>query len=160
VVQMAEANAPWFNPPPDDFPSGRRLRHDGTGPVDRAELLRVVHAVSDLSPTSTARSLFVDLLEGRIVDEGSTAGLEWITLEWEGPLGLRLVAPVPGHPGGALAQWLVGRPGRVHHLELAVEEPAGIDGAGEGDDAWEIAPENNAGLRLRLHRVERVGLGR
>jgi hypothetical protein len=160
VVQMAQAGTPWFSPPPDDFPSARRGRHDGSGPVDPAVLTRVVHAVSDLSPSSPARSIFIDLLGGSIVDEGSSTGSEWIDLEWDGPLGLRLVAPA-GDPGGSpLARWMAGRPGRIHHLELAVAEPSGIEGTTEVDGAWEIAPEDNAGLRLRLHRVERVGPGR
>ena len=42
VVQMAQAGTPWFSPPPDDFPTARRGRHDGSGPVDPAVLSSMV----------------------------------------------------------------------------------------------------------------------
>ncbi len=32
VVQLAEAPHPWSSPPPDDFPTARRMRPDGSGP--------------------------------------------------------------------------------------------------------------------------------
>ena len=175
VVQLAEAPSPWSSPPPDGFPTGRRQRHDGADAVNPASVRRVVHAVADLE---VATSLFVGLLGGRRAAQGEGDGYQWSDLEWGGPLALRLVAPTtptspdgPGAPGlaGGLRHWLGARTGRVHHVELAVEEPEGVGGArpleaGDGipgesvsgemtDDTWIIEPEANAGLRLILHRA-------
>jgi methylmalonyl-CoA/ethylmalonyl-CoA epimerase len=175
VVQLAEAPSPWSSPPPDDFPTGRRQRQDGAGAVNPASVRRVVHAVADLG---VATSLFVELLGGRRVAEGAGDGQQWIDLEWGGPLALRLVATAPTPPSSpvaaapmaadALQDWLGTRTGRVHHVEMAVEEPEHVLGArpleagevipggsasGEMADAvWIIGPEANAGLRLVLHR--------
>jgi hypothetical protein len=160
VVQLAQQAEPWSSPPPGDFPTGRRPHHDGTGPVAPALLERVTHVVGDLG---AARSLFVGLLGGRVVDEGSSPGLHWSELAWDGPLGLRLVAP-SGTSTGPLDEWLADRTGRIHHLELVSEDPEGIGGAQRLDptsvgaetwpsrgDRWEIDPGANAGLRLVVH---------
>jgi Glyoxalase/Bleomycin resistance protein/Dioxygenase superfamily len=180
VVQMAEAPSGWSSPPPDDFPIGRRPRRDGTGGVNPAALRRVVHAVADLR---VATALFVDLLGGRRTGQGHGQGHQWIDVEWDGPLALRLVSPTtpnppptqtdPGAPmaseeAGSLWPWLGSRTGRIHHVEIEVEEPDNLPGArpleageaipghtasGETTDAgWIIEPEANAGLRLVLHR--------
>jgi methylmalonyl-CoA/ethylmalonyl-CoA epimerase len=178
VIQLAEAPSPWSSPPPDDFPTGRRQRHDGGGAVNPSSLRRVVHAVVDLG---VATSLFIDLLGGRPVGQGADPGYRWIDLEWGGPLALRLVGPTtptappspvaPVAPGvaSALQHWLGARTGRVHHLELAVEEPERVPGArpleathaipgepvaeGVSEAGWIIEPETNAGLRLVLRRL-------
>ena len=164
VVQLAQQAVPWSSPPPEDFPTPRRQRRDGTGAVTPALLQRVTHAVSDLG---TATALFVDLLGGRVVDEGSSPGLHWMDLAWEGPLGVRLVSPSRASSTGHLSEWLAGRTGRIHHLELVSEDPGGITGAHLSDpgsvrsetgptqgDSWEIDPGANAGLRLVVHPSE------
>jgi hypothetical protein len=64
---------------------------------------------------------------------------------------LRLVEPE--HP--AARAWMGGRLGRVHHVLLAVDEPALSEAARPLPDesgAWEVAPEYNLGTRLRLVR--------
>jgi len=161
VVQVAQgADYESAGSTPDGFPTARRLRPQGDGPARPASLTRVVHAVADLD---VATSLFSRLLGGLIVDEGSTSDARWTTLEWQGPLGMQLVAPVDARPSGPLIEWLGGRPGRIHHLELSVEEPQAIKGvvpagpfldgiAGRGSAAgrWVIRPEDNAGLALVL----------
>jgi hypothetical protein len=89
-------------------------------------------------------------------------GQRWVDLQWAGPLGLRLIAPADGATG-PLHTWLGGRSGRIHHLELAVEDPAGVLGVrpagsplslmgrhGTPVDLWELAPEDNSGLGLVL----------
>jgi hypothetical protein len=174
VVQLAEAPTGWSSPPPDDFPTGRRQRRDGAGAVNPAALQRVVHAVADLG---VATSLFVDFLGGRRAGQGFGEGHQWIDLEWDGPLALRLVSPTTPNPppasgdpeeAGSLWTWLGSRTGRIHHVEMEVEEPDNVPGARPleaGDDvpghsapgepteaAWVIEPGANAGLRLVLHR--------
>jgi methylmalonyl-CoA/ethylmalonyl-CoA epimerase len=158
VVQLAQSKAGWTSPPPDDYPTERRQRRGGIGPVAPASLLRVTHVVADMEH---AIRLFVGLLGGEAVGEGSHRGGWWVDLSWGNPLDLRLVGP--GTPsGGPLLEWLEGRPGRVHHLELSVEEPEGlpdarpvdpdeltVTGPEPGPDGqWLIEPQANAGMRL------------
>jgi hypothetical protein len=153
VVQIAEATTAWSSPPPDDFPTGRRQRRDGTGPVAAASLLRVTHAVTDFDAAS---AVFVDLLGGTVVDVGARGDEQWVDLTWDGPLGLRLVSPIGPGP---LARWIGGRAGRIHHLQLTADEPAGLPGAElaaeavpgsrlEAGEQWVIEPQANQGLRL------------
>lgn len=126
VVQLAQAGSPWSSPPPDGYPTDRRPRADGSGPVPPADLLRVCHVVPELGP---ARALFGDLLGGRVVDEGGDRGSRWVDLVWSGPLGLRLTSPEdPGAPG-PLTEWLGGRLGRVHHADFAVAEAESVPAA-------------------------------
>jgi hypothetical protein len=157
VVQLAQALNDWASSPPDDYPKDRRRRREGNRPIRPASLLWVAHAVADLSVAST---LFVDLLGGRIVREGSGAGVRWRELSWGGPMGVRLVSPADRSPT-PLRRWLGDRAGRIHHLEFSTEDPGGLPGgrpvtesafvteSGTGPAvSWEIPPEENAGLRL------------
>ena len=160
VVQLAEAPAPWRSPPPD-FPAGRpRLLADSSRPVPPARLLWVGHVVADLV---SARALFEGLLAGEAVAHGSRDGHDWIDLRWDGPLGIRLIGPSEPGPTEALTRWLTGRGGRVHHIELAVDEPWSVPGAVpatsplatsghpvDDDTLWEISSTGNSGLGLVL----------
>jgi methylmalonyl-CoA/ethylmalonyl-CoA epimerase len=160
VVQLAEAPNAWSSPPPDDYPTARRQRHDGSGPVPPAALRRVVHAVTDLEQ---ATRLFVDLLGADVDGRGERPDHRWTDLDWGGPLTLRLVAPRAEQPSTPLREWLLGRSGRIHHLEFDVEEPDAVAGTTTGSPAtlgldvgpsedpyWIIGPEANLGLRLML----------
>lgn len=160
VVQLAEAKVPWSSPPPDGYPTGQRMRKDGTGPLGPASLIRVVHAVADLD---VACDLFGGLLDGRVLDEGTGPDRRWVDLGWDGPLGIRLVAPAGRSSNSPLTGWLGGRAGRIHHLDLTADEPAELPGARRVDPTspagslgdhsagqWEIAPEDNGGLRLMI----------
>ncbi len=160
VVQLAQAPAPWTNPAPDDYPRGGRSRSDGSGPVAPASLVGVTHVVADAAP---ATRLFLDLLGGETVAEGRARGQRWVDVSWGGPLGLRLIAPDSTVARGPLGEWLGGRPGRVHHLELDVEEPEGVTEARRArredlvtgleagpDRLWVVEPHANAGMRLVL----------
>jgi catechol 2,3-dioxygenase-like lactoylglutathione lyase family enzyme len=158
VVQLAQALNDWGSPPPDDFPSERRLKKDGRTPAPPASLLWVVHAVAVMAE---ARSLFVDVLGGRIVGNGlDDFGHDVLDLSWGGPLGLRLVAStaVADDP---MRSWVGNRKGRIHHLALTAEEaeelpgsrpvvppsPVGSSGARPGT-FHEIPLDMNAGMRL------------
>jgi catechol 2,3-dioxygenase-like lactoylglutathione lyase family enzyme len=160
VVQLAEAPGGWTSPAPDDYPTERRQRSDGRGPVDSAVLRRVVHAVADLD---AATALFVELLGGEVSAEATGDQAHWVDVTWPGPMALRLVSPAGPDPSNEIRQWLGNRPGRIHHLELAAEEPERLEGAqpiadswwlpGPADDGavrygWVIAPEDNLGLGL------------
>jgi Glyoxalase/Bleomycin resistance protein/Dioxygenase superfamily len=187
VVQLAESSpldedsGSWATPPPADFPTRRRRRGDGSGPIDPSALDWVVHTVAD---PDLARSLFVDFLRADVVGGGQTGGIGWTDLSWRGPLGLRLLWPhvadlIDLTTGGVvdhgssedelardLTNWLGGRPGRVHHLELRVDDPGGVQDATEAstplcfvgshaaDPRWEIPPPANQGLRLVLSAAE------
>jgi len=126
VVQLAEAPHAWSSPAPHDYPTDLRRRRDGSGAAAPAALLRVCHVVADLV---AARSLFGGLLGGETVGEGFEDCLRWVDLRWSGPLGLRLVGAEDPGASGPVAAWLGALAGRVHHLELAAEDPDAVPGA-------------------------------
>jgi len=159
VVQIAHEPSAWSSPAPDDYPTGRRQKADGSGPATPAAFVHVAHVVADLDG---ALALFGGLLGGRIVREGASGTLRSVDLAWPGPLGVRLIGSTAPVAGGAVDQWLGGLPGRVHHLTLEVDGPEGVPGtrpatselsligtAPEGP-VWEIDRADNAGLGLVL----------
>jgi hypothetical protein len=158
VVQLAQALADWASPPPEGYPTERRQKKNGDGPVAPASLLRVTHAVADLD---TGIDLFSGLLGGQVEDRGTGPGEQWVDLRWDGPLTVRLVAPTDGPESKELSAWLGDRTGRVHHLLLVAEEPdtlvgadpappdlPGLGGSAPGSCPMVIEPEENLGLRL------------
>jgi methylmalonyl-CoA/ethylmalonyl-CoA epimerase len=160
VVQLAQQRTAWGSPAPEDYPADRRRRADGSGAVPPAALVGVCHVVADLE---AARALFTGLLDGRVVDEGTRGGLCWVDLAWSGPLGLRLVGAERDLLAGPVAAALGGRPGKVHHLRMTVEEASGVPGAvpassrfgtlggpGAAEGAFEIARADNLGLGIVL----------
>jgi catechol 2,3-dioxygenase-like lactoylglutathione lyase family enzyme len=161
VVQLAEEHESWNNPAPDDFPTLRRQQTDGSGPVPPAALVRVCHVVADFDG---AVDLFSGVLNGRVVNEGTSAGLHWVDLAWPGPLGIRLMGTAVHTSAASVAGWLNGRSGRVHHITLEVDEPGQVPGSvtatsefalaetDDGSSVWEIAHEANAGLGMVLVR--------
>jgi catechol 2,3-dioxygenase-like lactoylglutathione lyase family enzyme len=134
--------------------SGEELPPDDPDPglpeptIERAASLeRIVHLVADLD---RATRLFRDLLGGAPVADGGaeTGGHRYRELAWPGPGCLRLVEPTAEGP---LAAWLGDRPGRLHHLELAVDDPEAVPQAHAlGDGTYEIAPADSCGTRLVL----------
>lgn len=140
VVQLAQVSGKERTPRiPDTLPAPRV-------PAPAA-LAHVAHAVADLDD---GLAQFEGLLGGRRVDEGADGDARWVELAWPGAGRIRLLAPAT--PGtGEIAGWLEGRPGRVHHIAFRVQDPAGVAGAVPlGDDRWEVPPEANLGVRLRL----------
>ncbi len=139
VVQLASADddEPDDDPPPPDLP---------VPAVERpATLARIVHLVADLD---RATGLFRDLLRGTPTSEGDgeTGDHRHLELAWPGPGRLRLVQPTAEGP---LATWVGDRPGRLHHLEFAVDDPERVpDARPRGDGTYEVAPEHGAGTRL------------
>jgi hypothetical protein len=167
VVQLAQAAGSWESPPPEGFPTGAR-----SAP---AALVRLTHAVASLT---VGLALFERLLSGRAVDRGTAPDGSWeyVDLMWDSPPVLRLVAPaspVVGPDGDALAAWLGGRGGRLHHLAFSTPSATGPDGSlparavpglGEAElPAWVVEPERNLGVRLVVGpaiaagAVDRVG---
>jgi methylmalonyl-CoA/ethylmalonyl-CoA epimerase len=140
VVQLAQAT-PYDHVPQFELPPPRI--------ADSASLVRIVHLVADLE---AALGLFERTLggaRGRTTDDS-------VDLAWPGAASLCLVEP--RHP--ELIEWIGTRPGRVHHLELTLDHPSAVPGAvAIGEDAWEVAPGDNLGVRLRLHAEPRRGAG-
>jgi methylmalonyl-CoA/ethylmalonyl-CoA epimerase len=165
VVQLAEAPHAWSSPPPADYPVDVRMRADGSGPTAPATLERVCLVVADFDG---ARGLFCGLLGGAVVDEGSDGDVAWVDVRWPGPLGLRLVGTdglgdAGSGSGGTVAEWLDGRPGRVHHIAIETEEPGAVPGARPAehgvatlgmvdgpDGPWVVPAEENCGLQIVL----------
>jgi hypothetical protein len=159
VVQIAHEPSAWSSPAPDDYPTERRSLADGSGPVTPAAFVHVAHVVADLDG---ALDLFGGLLDGRIVSEHDAGTLRSVDLAWPGPLGIRLIGSTAPTSGDAVATWLGGLPGRVHHLTFEVVEPEGVPGARpatsdlsligtpDGPPIWEIDGPDNAGLGLVL----------
>jgi catechol 2,3-dioxygenase-like lactoylglutathione lyase family enzyme len=116
VVQLAEAEFEWISPMPPEFPSG---------PIPPAASLRhVTHVVRDLD---AALALFQVLLGGASTPRtvGPDGTWESVDVRWDGPLGLRLVAPTThALAASSLSRWLGDRTGRVHHLAFDLPEPA------------------------------------
>jgi catechol 2,3-dioxygenase-like lactoylglutathione lyase family enzyme len=137
VVQLAESSG-FDHPLQFELPPPKIARP--------AALERIVHLVADLD---AAVELFGGILGG---EPGATTGtsddLTSVDLAWPG--GGRICLVQPDDP--ELIAWLGTRPGRVHHLEIAVDDPATVpDAVAIGPGAWEVAPEKNLGVRLRLH---------
>jgi catechol 2,3-dioxygenase-like lactoylglutathione lyase family enzyme len=106
-----------------------------------ASLERIVHLVADLA---AAVDLFEHILGGV---RGQTTA-DSVDLAWPGGGCICLVEPHDAE----LVEWLGTRPGRLHHLELALDDPAAVPGAVSiAEGSWEIPPEHNLGVRLRLH---------
>ncbi len=142
VVQLAwSAVDGWRADPPGGFPA-RRTAPD-------AALERVVHAVADLDD---GLRLFAGLLDGHEAGRGDGPDGRWVELGWPGGGTVRLVTP--SSPESLLAAWIGDRPGRVHHLAFATDEPGGVPDAvaleGMGEPVWEVPPDRNLGVRLRL----------
>ena len=60
-----------------------------------------------------------------MVGDGARPDHRWMDLDFGCPLALRLVVPTDDRSSSPLREWLGGRTGRVHHLELVAEEPLG-----------------------------------
>lgn len=133
VVQLAQASGEWEAAPPADLPE--------PAPGRPALLLRVALAVAD--PVA-AGVLFAGVLRGDEVGDGPG----WRDVAWSGGGTVRLLDAAASP---ALAAWVGDRPGRVHHLAFAVDDPAAVPGAVAGDGGWwEIPPGANLGTRLLL----------
>jgi catechol 2,3-dioxygenase-like lactoylglutathione lyase family enzyme len=140
VVQVAQSAEEL---PPDDPPPGLPQ----PPPQRPATLERIVHLVADLE---RATHLFCDLLGGTPVGEGGTEAGDnrHRELVWPGAGRLRLAQPTAEGP---LAAWLGDRPGRLHHVEVGVDDPERVAHARpRGDGTYEIAPADACGTRIVL----------
>ncbi len=136
LAQQAEGGDWGAEPTPEWFPDRR---------VDEpATLVHVAHAVADLDDGTR---LFVGLLGAQVTGQGESDGICWLDLAWPGPGRVRLLQGPP------LDGWLAGRAGRVHHLAFAVADPhaaAGATPVAGSAAVYEVSPEANDGMRLRL----------
>lgn len=132
VVQLAES--PGFEHPPQfELPPPKI--------ANPASLVRIVHLVADLDAAADLFERILGGTRGEATDES-------VDLAWEGAGCICLVRPRDPE----LIEWMGTRPGRVHHLEILLDDPAAVPAAvAIGDGAWELAPEHNLGVRLRLH---------
>jgi catechol 2,3-dioxygenase-like lactoylglutathione lyase family enzyme len=141
VVQLAQSSGSEWRPPPP--PDGYPAAAEHARPAD---LVRIVHCVADLDH---ALARFRDLLGGTEVDRGDDEAATWVELAWPGPGRIRLCRPRAGR--GPLAEWLDGRPGRVHHLAFAHADLARVEDArplaGGGAEA---GPDDVTGTRVVL----------
>jgi hypothetical protein len=132
VVQLAQS-AGFDHPPQFEVPPPKVARP--------ASFVRIVHLVADLDGA-------VGLFEGILGGVRGRSTSDSVDLAWDGAANICLVESTDP----ALVEWMGARPGRVHHLELALDEPASVpDAIAIDDDVWEVAPEQNLGVRLRLH---------
>jgi catechol 2,3-dioxygenase-like lactoylglutathione lyase family enzyme len=128
VVQLAQAAGSWESPVPEGFP------HPAEPP---ASLVRATHAVADLA---AATALFGGLLGGSVRpaaagEPGQATATAVVDVNWDAPLGLRLVGPAQAHQmPPALSEWLRGAPGRLHHLVFS-QPAAGAGAAAAGAEA-------------------------
>ncbi|MDY7103569.1 MAG: VOC family protein [Actinomycetota bacterium] len=149
VVQIAQ-----LGPDADDGEDGAD-DEEGLWPVDEPQIppppappARLDHLVHLVADTDAARGLFVDVLGGEPVADGDSAEGRWSELAWPGGGVIRLVEPT-----GAAKAWMGSRIGRLHHVAFTVADPADVHGArAVGEGVWELAPELNLGVRLRLTR--------
>ena len=112
------------------------------------KLDRCVHLVADLS---AATELFVKGLGMDLVVEGDDPTGTYADVA-SGGFVLRLVHPAETE----LAHWLGDRAGRLHHLAFTLDEPGTVpDARPLGDGRYEIPPERNLGVRLRLRAPDR-----
>ena len=140
VVQYIERRN-YQGAAPPGFPAG-------PAPADFDHLALVVASLD------AGRAVFVDLLGGRESAPGEGERSRWVDLSWSGPGRIRLLEPAAGSP---LRAWLGERAGAVHHLAIGLDDPSAVPGAEPvGEGAWEVAPQHNFGVRLRL-RTRRPG---
>ena len=139
VVQLAEVDGPeWSSPQPSEWPSPRTEQP--------ASLDYVAHAVADLD---RALPLFETVLQGTPIADGEDEAARWVELSWADDGRLRLVTPTSS--ASPVSSWLDGRPGRILCLAFTVDDPAGVaNSVALADGTWEVAPEANLGVRLRL----------
>jgi catechol 2,3-dioxygenase-like lactoylglutathione lyase family enzyme len=136
VVQLAQATGIWETDPLFEMPAPRTA-----GP---SAFLYTAHAVARLDE---GLRMFASHLGGRETGRGEERFGQYIDLAWPGDGRIRLLEL----RGGPDDPWLRGRAGRVHHLAFAVERPSEVSGAAaQGDGRFEVAPEDNAGVRLVL----------
>lgn len=140
VIQLAQAAGDWSSPPPADLPPSRRSRP--------AALEHVTHVVGDLADGTR---LFCDLLSGGVIDEGTDEVGHYVLVGWPGPGRVRVVCPAAGSP---VRSWLGPRVGAVHHIAFSLDDPEDVPAAKEVTPGmWELAPEDNDGVRLVLRRA-------
>ena len=105
----------------------------------------MAHAVRDLDKME---HLFADLLQGAVTERGTDRDGRFVDVTWPGGT-IRLVTPTAAHT--PLDEWLGERAAGVHHFAMAVDDPAAMANVvALGDGLYEIAPEHNAGTRLRI----------
>jgi catechol 2,3-dioxygenase-like lactoylglutathione lyase family enzyme len=109
-----------------------------------ARLNEVVHLVADLDG---ALGLFEETLDGERGDESDARLGKTVSLCWPG--GGRISLVEPADP--AAQAWMGDRPGRVHHVDFSIDDPARVRGARpRGDGTYVVPPEYNLGTRLLL----------
>jgi len=138
VIQMAHSN----NPPQQyeehllPLPKCRQA----------ADLERVTLMVTDLDREV---ALFTGFLAGTADGSGTDEVGDYTDVMWPNGGRLRLVVPTDA----AASQWLGDRTGRIHHAAFRapdLDTVSNLRPIGEG--LYEVAPEHNFGLRLRLRR--------
>jgi methylmalonyl-CoA/ethylmalonyl-CoA epimerase len=134
VVQLAEAPIEWDSPPPRSLPN--------TQISPPAAFDYVGLAVAD---PARAVELFVGLLDGEQTAAGRDElfGVDYVELGWSSGGRIRLFnAP----------EWIApGENGVMHHAAFTVADATAVKAAKPLDDGrFEVAPEDNFGVRLVL----------
>lgn len=132
VVQIAQSSGEWEPGPPD------RPLPDPVQPP--ASFDRAVHLVADLAGPV---GLFRDLLGGTPIHEDATA----VELAWPGPGRIRFVLAQTD----ADRSHLGGRDGRLHHLDMTLDDPTLVADAVRVGDHWRVDAAHNLGVPVHLH---------
>jgi methylmalonyl-CoA/ethylmalonyl-CoA epimerase len=139
VIQIAQpgGDEPWEAPPP--LPPSLQ--------AGLPTITVITHLVADLD---AATKLFSGPLALTIADQGTDGEGDYTDLT-QGPWTIRLIRP----RADPLRHWLADRPGRLHRIEMEVDDPTIVPGLRSIEAGWEIAPEVNQGTRLLLRKRSR-----
>lgn len=141
VVQLAQSLGTWFTPPPEGFPSPEKDLY--------SDFVWVGHAVANIKQ---ALEFFVDVLGGQVISEGFMfdGKIKYQEISWSSPTTIKLLTD---NIGNEINDFLLGRPGKVHHLAFKTKHPDAIKASSyiSSEDAYEIKPDQKTNVRILIY---------